>query len=248
METFLASVISLLLRLIQPFPAPTSPLPPPSPTPHPVNQINYQADTYQYFYFSVIDLSKLKLIPNFQSKQSSQTIKENYRCLELINGGFYTPESTPLGWFHSPEFQSNHHHSSNLINGYFSLSADLVPSIASTKPHESVLLGLQSGPVLLLDKLPLNLRLSNDKHSPRSIAAIDSQDRVVFIYILSSTETFSGPKLESLPQIIAQISASQNLDLISAINLDGGSASAFFNSQASFSEFKPVGSFFCLTP
>jgi len=78
------------------------------------------------------------------------------------------------------------------------------------------------------------------------ISAVTGDNKLIFMVIYDPKSVFLGPELVDLPQIVSLVSAENDLNIADAINLDGGSASAFKSRDFSLSEISPVGSFFCL--
>ncbi|MCX6724478.1 MAG: hypothetical protein NTV20_00040, partial [Candidatus Shapirobacteria bacterium] len=56
----------------------------------------------------------------------------------------------------------------------------------------------------------------------------------------------SGPLLADLPQIVGEIGETLGEDFKTALNLDGGTASAFLSQKKTIKEYTLIGSFFCL--
>lgn len=169
---------------------------------------------------------------------------DGHSCQSGINGGFYDTDGQPLGLFVAGQIASKAIRSS-LLNGFFTINAG-TPSISQTPPEGNVRLGLQTGPRLLEDGSALPLRILRDERARRMVAAISSVNDVVFIALFSPDSVFDGPLLGDTPAIIRAISQQENINLVQAINLDGGSASAFYNQTVSLEELTPVGSMFCV--
>ncbi|RJR30058.1 hypothetical protein C4564_01180, partial [Candidatus Microgenomates bacterium] len=105
---------------------------------------------------------------------------------------------------------------------------------------------LQTGPVLVENGSAVELSLARDKQARRIVAAITGSNELVFVAIYSPGSSFDGPYLEDLPLIVNHISEELNLNIADAINLDGGTASAFYSENTHISELSPIGSFFCV--
>jgi hypothetical protein len=56
----------------------------------------------------------------------------------------------------------------------------------------------------------------------------------------------SGPKLNELPGIIKNINKSTSLNIVSALNLDGGAHSAFLTQSTDLNELSTIGEYFCI--
>jgi len=132
---------------------------------------------------------------------------------------------------------------SSLFNGFLSL--DDSPHITVNKPS-GVRLAVQSGPLLFLDQSPLKLNINQDEPRRRSVSFIDTSQQLYFMIIIKPDTSYSGPLLVDLPSVLQTIAVEENITINSAINLDGGTASAFFRSSTYLKEFAVIGSVFCL--
>ena len=77
-------------------------------------------------------------------------------------------------------------------------------------------------------------------------AAKTMDNELLFLTVYSGDSVFDGPLLADLPLVIEKISDEEKLDIAEAINLDGGSASSFYQGETTISELTPVGSLFCI--
>ena len=200
--------------------------------------VSWNDITYAYEYFEVNDISKLTLIANFTQKKTSELLIKENTCQFAINGGYYDTNYKPLGLFMSPVLKTSAIESS-LINGYVTITN--MPSISFEQPNNPTL-ALQTGPMLMADGNRLKLAIKNDEHTRRMIAAISSKGTLMFITIFVPETKVQGPQLGDLPDILKLTT----LDIVSAINLDGGNASMFKNRDIYIQEISSVGSLFCL--
>jgi len=155
-----------------------------------------------------------------------------------INGGFYDTANKPLGLFRIGETVLAKQIQSNLLNGF--LSDDGITVAVPTGRFV-----LQSGPLLIQRGNPLPLKIQNDEHARRMVAA-KTGEGFLFLTVYKEDSVFEGPLLADLPKVIQKINTKENLGIVDAINLDGGSASAFKNAETTLSELTPVGSLFCI--
>lgn len=199
---------------------------------------------YSYLYFTVKNPNKLVLIPNFSEEKSTQKIKEENSCIAGINGGFYDEENKPLGRFISEGRTYGDFINSALFNGYLSVIKNQV--MITTKPLQDERISLQSGPLLILDGSLVNLSIKNDKYARRSVALITGKNELVFMTVFNSKDLTAGPNLANLPLVIDLINNQEKFFIKSAINLDGGTASAIYVDNFVLSENSHVGSLFCL--
>lgn len=193
----------------------------------------------------VRDTTNLTLYSNLEDKLGSRDAMQEKGCLHLVNAGFYMPDDTHPGLFVSEGELLSAIRNNSLFNGYFSVSFDGIADI-SGNPPESTRVALQTGPILMQDKKSVTLSLSDDKPSRRVVLAIDKQENIVFVAIYTKGSVFDGPNLKDLPNLLNQLNENSSLDLVDAINLDGGTASAFISDSVKLTEFVRIGSYFCV--
>lgn len=208
--------------------------------------INYQDIDYRVYYFVWNKESSLNLVYNLDKLHSASEAYELSACQYLINGGFYSPENTPIGWLETDNATRSAAASNVLFNAYIYLTPENSLKIANQAPQTPVTFGLQSGPQLIRSNQALDLKLKQDKYARRSFIAKTNDDQVVFGMITLSDNVYSGPKLIDMARILVAYGIKTNQPISQAVNLDGGSASAFITPDLSLSEFKPIGSFFCI--
>jgi uncharacterized protein YigE (DUF2233 family) len=226
----------------------TTPGDSPALTPTPVTKekyITYNNETYAYAYFQGLP-KQLMLIPNFEDRLASHTIADLRSCVSSTNGSFYDTENRPLGYFKTDNETIRGPVQNALLNGFFSVDSQDIARIDFEEPTENSRIILQAGPMLIAESNPLPLRIKNDEHARRMVAAISTSGKVVFFTLYTSENTFEGPLLGDTPEIVQRIDKEESLSIISAINLDGGSASTFLTTELTLQEFTPVGSIFCM--
>ena len=103
--------------------------------------------------------------------------------------------------------------------------------------------GVKSGPILVYDSKPLKLAIKDDQLRRRIVAALTQDEQLIFLVILSPRSDYSGPLLADTPQLVLAI----NPKIVSAVNLDGGSASALITPEFNLPEYQPIGGYFCYT-
>ena len=203
-----------------------------------------QFGNYRYAWVKITDLSRLTLLPNHDAQTSSEDLANKYHCQVLVNGNFYDKQNKPLGWLVSEGKTLAKPITSSLFNGFLSLSPSKV-EISPLVPQGLVNLGLQSGPLLILDSQPLLLKISNDQPRRRVIVALNNQKELIFLVITGTDSLYSGPLLADTPKLVAAIGQAIGQNLVAALNLDGGSASAFHTGKIHLNEYAYIGSFFC---
>lgn len=198
-------------------------------------------------YWQVVkNVENLKLIPNFSPQLSSEQIINKYSCSLIVNGGFYSTNQKPIGFFQVENDLVNAYAKNDLFNGIFSINHFEVPRISSLLPKDDLRLGLQSGPVLIENTITKHLNLTKDKNSRRVVLATTGENEIIFIVIYDPNSLFDGPKLANLPAILETWQGESNVVLADAINLDGGTASVFKTKDFQLTEAVNAGSFFCL--
>lgn len=192
----------------------------------------------------VRDPKKVSLHSNLLEKLSSFEAKKKNSCLHLINAGFYTKEDKHVGLFISAGEKLSESKESQLFNGYFSIASDDKPSI--TWFPSAARLALQSGPILMEKKQPAVLKLEDDNPARRIVLAITQEDNLVFLVIYNKKSVFDGPLLSQVPGLLKNLNQDTSLEIVDALNLDGGSASAFISESVNLSELTRIGSYFCV--
>lgn len=206
--------------------------------------IEFHSKTYRYSYVIIPDPTKLQLFSNHQDQASSTDLIQTHHCSILTNGNFYDTNDQPLGWLVSQGKTISKPITNSLFDGFFSL-IETIPSLSTSKVESDVDLGLQSGPILILNSIPLNLTLTADQPRRRVILALNDQSQIIFLVLTGSDSPFSGPLLVDTPALTQAVAKVISQTFISALNLDGGSASAFYSGSIHLKEYSYIGSFFC---
>lgn len=213
-----------------------------------IKTIDFQGQKYGYEVIKVSTPAALTLIPNFQEKLITEELIAKNTCASAVSGGFYTEDAKPLGLFILGKNTLSKVKKSTLFNGFFWMGSNNHVGIDYDLPvGTDFRFALQSGPIVLYQGKPIILKLSSDKPARRILVGVDKQKTMFFIIVYNPDVTVLGPNLTDLPGIVGEISTTQDLELDSAINLDGGRASAFYTSELTLAESNPVGSLFCLT-
>ncbi len=221
-----------------------------SPTPTPkkstVKTVNAADNNYAYAFFTVTDPENLSLIPNFSHPEDAESLMTENGCGSVINGGFYDTANKPIGYFKIGGNVYGPHADSELVNGYLWAQASTPAVISTNLPNADYRFALQTGPILMFDGTVQPLTIRNDAPARRMVAARSMDNRLLFMAIYDENSLFEGPLLTDMPGVIQAISEKENLHIADAINLDGGSASAFYSADTKLSELTSVGSLFCL--
>jgi hypothetical protein len=198
------------------------------------------------FYLEVPDASNITLLPNFDQAKNAFDLFAYQDCAGVISGGFYTPEGTPTGLFVSEGETLKKFTSSSFLNGVYSINDFETPRIGKAVPRDHLRLGLQAGPVLIENSFAQNLSILRDEEARRVVVGVTGENKTVFIVFYDPKSVFMGPMLEDMPRALELFGEKTGVVLADAMNLDGGSASAFFTAELNLSEASPVGSFFCV--
>ena len=188
---------------------------------------------------------EVKLYSNLKEQKLSEEIKVNKSCQILVNGGFYSEENTHLGLFVSNFEVISKFSQSATRNGFLWIDSSDNVKIGADFPSTIPRLGLQSGPLLKLNREPLALAIKNDEPKRRIVAGVALDNNLIFLVFYRDSAEYEGPMLEKLPEIIDLFKKQTGIDIVDAVNLDGGSASVFVSNYDSLRELTIVGSYFC---
>lgn len=219
-----------------------------SPTPHAWKQstvINFDGTAIRISW-AIAEPKDVELYSNLKEQKLSEEIKINKSCQALINGGFYSKENTHLGSFVADFKTISDPLQNALLNGFIWITADNKVLIGINWPSITPRLGLQAGPLLMLDSKSLVLSINNDEPKRRIVAAVTPDNRLIFLVFYRDSAEFEGPMLGSLPEILNLFKKQTNVNFVDAINLDGGSASVFVSNYDLLRELTIVGSYVCV--
>lgn len=200
--------------------------------------------SYRIMWLTIDDLSQLTLIPNFTEKRTARSLIDNKECQEVANGGFYTKDNQPTGLFVADFKTLRNTIPNSLLNGYIVIDQNNTASIQASPPEISVRLALQTGPILIRNGKVVTLAIRDDEFARRVVMGITKKGKIIFLVLYDPENTWSGPKLADAPGILSGLI--ERFQLTDAVNLDGGSASAFIRMDVSLQELTSVGSFFCV--
>lgn len=206
----------------------------------------FKGQKYRYAFINPAKLESIELIPNHQERLYTPELVNLYSCAGLVNGGFYGKDYAPIGWLISRGQEVSKPVNSDLLNGFVAVGTNGQVSIDSIRPAFNVREGVQSGPMLIDNTKPLGLKIRNDESRRRMVAALSEQGELSFWVVTGDESFFSGPLLADMPELMVELSKQAEIKLSQAINLDGGSASAFVSDKVTIREISSVGNFFCL--
>lgn len=210
-------------------------------SPVPAAAVLQEQGGFLYGQVSVTDVSRLRLFSNLVEQKSGAELAAAKNCEFLVNAGFYDTNNRHLGWFFSGGEELSPRQINRLFDGFLSVASGAAE--IGFAPQSAADFGLQSGPVLVFDGKPLKLSIKDDQPRRRVVAALTQDKQLIFLVILSNQSDYSGPLLADTPRLVLAI----NRDIVSAVNLDGGSASAFITPEVNLPEYQPLGGFFCYT-
>jgi len=200
---------------------------------------------YSYYAYLVPRPRDLYLLDNVKGEDVSGILKKE-GCEAGINGGFYDEDFAPLGLIIKEGQVLSPQKRSLLLDGYFALSDNNEVEIGPTTPLANSRLAIQSGPLLLDQGGTLELQIKDDKFSRRSVLANLNGRALFFVSIFDAQSVFSGPKLNELPSLLLEIARDNKWQIQSALNLDGGSSSFFYNDNVVLGEYRAVRTILCV--
>ncbi|QQS38476.1 phosphodiester glycosidase family protein [Candidatus Woesebacteria bacterium] len=210
------------------------------------HKISFNGESYEVALINGVNPDETGLFSNLEEPESAINIIEENNCSALVNAGFYTTNNQPIGQFVSNYKTIKNTTQSELFNGYFSINDFGTPRITQNVPSDNLRLSVQSGPLLIVNDEFQKLSIRNDKNARRIVVAVTGENDIVFIAIYDAFSKLLGPKLADLPVVLTEIENTSLYDFADALNLDGGSASAFYIDNFKLPESSPIGSYFCI--
>lgn len=222
----------------------------PTPTPivkMPDNTVALTSDNHKIWatWMKIKDPNKLVLLPNFEAKDSARNLIVKDKCARLINAGFYTGDAKPLGMFISEGNVIRSYTKNNIIPAIFTVTYDKKTDIVYGIPEKNARIALQTGPMLIENGYARKLSLRSDGYSRRTVVGVTSGSEIIFIVFYNKDSLFSGPNLVDLPEDLVNFQAVSGIKIRYAANMDGGSATAFFDKHFFLEEISYIGGYFC---
>lgn len=209
--------------------------------------VDLRGGEYSVSWFKVNDVSKLTLFPNFEERMSAREAKKSHNCKSLVNGGFYSKEHKPIGLFVSEGKTLSMQTDNYLFNGVFGVGKDGSVEITDGRVREQMRFAVQAGPILIKDGIVREIKDISGSGERRTVVALTQTDEVYFFEVYKPESAYLGPTLSDMPEIVRLIGEKSGIKITNALNLDGGSASAFLTDSVSLGELSPIGSYFCLS-
>jgi len=202
-----------------------------------------EIDGYQIAWVEVEKLDKISLYPNLVDHKTAKGLYKEKGCKTLVNGGFYTDDDKHIGLLVSNGDKKSEFKENILFDGVINIGSNSA-EIKST--HNGANTAIQSGPILALGGKPKKLSIKNDENERRMVVATTKNGEVIFLSIYKKDSAYIGPKLADVPKILEEFSRVTGIIPVSALNLDGGTASAFYTEGVSLGELTKIGSYFCV--
>jgi len=187
----------------------------------------------------------LRVIDNPTGDDLASVMRQN-RCLAGVNGGYFDPQNAPVGLLISEGKLIAPFRKARLLSGVLVVTKGRVELLRSAEysSRKKSLAALQCGP-FLVDGGQLVAGLNDTRSARRTFILISGTDRVALGFCSSVT-------LAGLGRILATPRIAPDLKVQRALNLDGGSSSAFSfaaeRGPVSIPEQKTVRDFVVVVP
>lgn len=207
-------------------------------TPVTVNQ-----QEYRFAWTLIDDPSRIRVGVNEGLASESGELQETHHCTMLTSGAFYGTNDRPIGLVIAEGKVLSPWQQNQLFNGVLGMRQGslLIREGEQLEADWAV----QAGPILIRDGQLVPLKLKNDQSARRIVAGVTDDGKLFLAVIVAKDSLFEGPKLMDLPQIVGELETITGIGLQSALNLDGGTASAYLSPALSLKELKPIGSYIC---
>src|SRR6266853_6574655 len=188
----------------------------------------------------------LRVIDNPEG-ESLSTIMKREKCVCSVNGGYFDPEFKPIGLRISNGEAFSPLRRARMITGIL-LQSDRgidVIRVGEFSRAKKIIAAVQSGPFLVEGNKRIR-GLNDAQLARRTFAGIANRDRALL-------GVCSDVSLSELANILATVAVAGNSKICRAMNLDGGSSSAFWFARENGSVFsirgqKPVRDFVGVVP
>lgn len=188
----------------------------------------------------------LRVVDNPSGDDALAAVMRRTRGIAGVNGGYFDPQNAPVGLLVSEGKLIAPFRKARLLSGVLVATKGRVELLRSTEysPRKTATAALQCGP-FLVDGGNAVPGLNNTRPARRTFVLTAGSDRAALGYCSAVT-------LAQLGEILATTRLTPELKIQRALNLDGGSSSAFWfagqDGVVSMSELKIVRDFVVLTP
>ena len=188
----------------------------------------------------------LRVIDNPAGEGNLAAVMRRENCLAGVNGGYFDPENKPVGLLISDGNVIAPPRKARLLSGVITVSKGWIQLLraAEYSSKRKATSALQCGP-FLVDRGQQVPGLNNTRPARRTFVATGGFDRAAIGFCSDVT-------LAQLGKILATPEVAPDLKVQRALNLDGGSSSAFWfageGGPFSISEQKAVRDFVAVVP
>jgi exopolysaccharide biosynthesis protein len=188
----------------------------------------------------------LRVIDNPAGDDDLAAVMRRENCLAGVNGGYFDPEDKPVGLLISDGKVVAPLRKAPLLSGVMVVANGRIQllRVAEYSPKRKAIAALQCGP-FLVDRGQLVPGLNDTRPARRTFIVTGGSDRAAIGFCSAVT-------LADLGKILATPGIAADLQVQRALNLDGGSSSAFWfageRGPVSISEQKTVRNFVAVVP
>ncbi|MEO5753548.1 MAG: phosphodiester glycosidase family protein [Chthoniobacterales bacterium] len=176
-------------------------------------------------------------------RQSLAEVLNDSGALAGVNGGYFDPQDAPLGLLVSDGRVLSKQRQAKLLTGVLFASGNRVDIVRASRfaMNKKIKAARQCGPLLVDGASPV-AGLNDTRPARRTFAAVDGKGH-------AALGVCSAVSLAQLGKILALRNGVGKIKVARALNLDGGSSSAFwFKGGFSQGEFKTVRDFVAIVP
>ena len=183
--------------------------------------------------------------PNAQRRDLAEAMTE-MDALAGVNGGYFDPEDAPVGLLVSEGRVLAPLRKAKLLSGVLFATRSRVDVVRRTRfsMSDKIESALQCGPLLVERGGPV-AGLNDSRLARRTFAAVDGNGR-------AALGVCSAVSLAELGRILCLTNTAGKMKIVRALNLDGGSSSAFWfagrDGNTSIAEQKTVRDFVAIMP
>jgi uncharacterized protein YigE (DUF2233 family) len=174
---------------------------------------------------------------SFQLKAATaKTFAEKTGAVAAVNASYFDEKGRPLAYLKTAEQEINRSISKHrLYTGVFGVNqaGPFVTHRDEFQPHQASA-ALQSGPLLLHHRAPVEIISGLGRYARRSIIGTDKDGRVI---VGVADGVIGGLSFEELQELFIQ--PKWRLDAVELLNLDGGGSAQLYVKSGKFEEWLP---------